>query len=297
MTAEREMTRVVRSWLREDEHESADRLLESVLDRLDTTPQRRSWWPARRYAPLNTQLRLLVALAAVVVVAVVGYQLLPRNSSTGTGGPTPSPVMTPTPTATPTPRPTKAAVVPGAGTLSIGRHDLNLEGVHMTFAIANPGWISNGIFGFDKGTYGTPDGRGFIVWKDDADGVFSDPCTQTKAPVAGPSAADMANAIAGMPSVELVSGPEAVTIGGKSAQHVVVRFPDELPCPASEYYIWYDTTISGNARYVSNPGNTIRVWIIEVDGKRVQLDGESNPGAPPEVDTELNAIVNSIQFD
>jgi len=29
----------------------------------------------------------------------------------------------------------------------------------------------------------------------------------------------------------------------------------------------------------------------------VQIDGESNPGAPPQVDAELNAIVNSIQFD
>ena len=45
MTAERDTTRVVRSWLRADEHESADRLLHTVLARLDTTPQRRPWWP------------------------------------------------------------------------------------------------------------------------------------------------------------------------------------------------------------------------------------------------------------
>ena len=35
MTAEREITRVVRSWLREDEHDSADLVLETVLARLD----------------------------------------------------------------------------------------------------------------------------------------------------------------------------------------------------------------------------------------------------------------------
>jgi len=292
MTAEREMARVVRSWLREEEHESADRVLEIVLARLGSTPQRRSRWSARRYAPLNTQTKVLIAAAAVVVLAVVGYQLLPRTGSIG--GPYPTPTATAPPTASPAPSPTqKALVVPSAGPLAVGKHDLNLEGVHMTFAIANPGWVSNGIFGFDKA-----DGHaGFIVWEDDADGVFSDPCTQTKAPKAGPAAADMANAIAGMPSIELVSGPEAFTIGGKPAQMVVVRMPDPLPCPNDQFYLWYDTTISQNARYASAAGNTVRVWIIEVDGKRIQLDGEYAAGAPPAIDAELWAIVNSIQFD
>ena len=296
MTAEREMARVVRSWLLEDEPDSADRVLEIVLDRLDSTPQRRSWWPARRYTPVNKQLKVLVAVAAAVVVAVVGYQLLPRNGSIG--GPNPTPTAAPSPTGSPRPSPTqKALVVPSAGPLAVGRHDLNLEGVHMTFAIANPGWTSNGEFGFDKGEFAAADSAGFITWEDDADGVFSDPCTSTQAPPAGPSAADMANAIASMSSIQLVSGPEAVTISGKPAQKVVVKMPDPLPCRYDQFYLWYDTTIRGNARYASGPGYTIRVWIIEVDGKRVQLDGETAAGADPTFQDEVEAIVNSIQFD
>jgi hypothetical protein len=78
---------------------------------------------------------------------------------------------------------------------------------------------------------------------------------------------------------------------------VVVRMPDPLPCPNDQFYLWYDTTISQNARYASAAGNTVRVWIIEVDGKRIQLDGEYAAGAPPAIDAELWAIVNSIQFD
>jgi hypothetical protein len=163
----------------------------------------------------------------------------------------------------------------------------------MTFAIANPGWVSNGDFGLDK----AGDHAGFIVWEDDADGVFSDPCTQTQAPKAGSTAADMANAIAGMTSIELVSGPEAFTIGGNPAQMVMVRMPNPLPCPSDQFFLWYDTTISGHARYASAAGNTIRVWIIEVDGKRIQLDGEYEAGSPAAIDGELWAIVNSIQFD
>ncbi len=93
MTADRETARIVRSWLREDEHESAGRVLDTVLARLDTTPQRRSWWPARR-APMNTYAKLIAAAAALLVVAVAGYQLLPRNGGIG-GQPTIAPSPTP----------------------------------------------------------------------------------------------------------------------------------------------------------------------------------------------------------
>ncbi len=64
MTTDRDTTRMVRSWLRTDEHESADRVLEAVLASLDTTPQRRLWWPSRRFTKMNTLTRLAVAAAA-----------------------------------------------------------------------------------------------------------------------------------------------------------------------------------------------------------------------------------------
>ena len=95
MSQERDVTRLVRSWIREDQHESADRILGVVLDRLDTTPQRRSW-PAWRSNLMNTYVKLIAAAAAVLVVAVAGYQLLPRSSGVGgepTIAPSPSPSL------------------------------------------------------------------------------------------------------------------------------------------------------------------------------------------------------------
>ena len=94
MSQERDVTRLVRSWIREDQHESADRILGVVLDRLDTTPQRRSWWPAWRSNRMNTYAKLIVAAAAVLVVAFAGFQLLPRSGGVGgepTLAPSPSP--------------------------------------------------------------------------------------------------------------------------------------------------------------------------------------------------------------
>ena len=91
MTTEHDpRTRVVLSWLREDAHEDAERLLLSALDEVDATPQRRSWWPAWRSSRMNTYAKLIAAAAAVLVVAVVGYQFLPGSGGVG-GQPTIAP--------------------------------------------------------------------------------------------------------------------------------------------------------------------------------------------------------------
>lgn len=99
MNVERDSrTRIVLSWLREDTHENAERMLLRALDEVDATPQRRSWWPAWRSNRMNTYAKLIAAAAAVLVVAVLGYQLLPRSGGIG-GQPTTAP--TPSPTAAP----------------------------------------------------------------------------------------------------------------------------------------------------------------------------------------------------
>jgi hypothetical protein len=83
MSQERDVSRLVRSWIREDQHESADRILGVVLDRLDTTPQRRSWWPAWRSNAMNAYVKMIAVAAAVLLVAVVGYQFLPASGGVG----------------------------------------------------------------------------------------------------------------------------------------------------------------------------------------------------------------------
>ncbi len=293
MSAERDVTRVVRSWLREDVHDYADRVLEIVLSRLDTTPQRRSFWPAWR-SPMKSQTKALIAVAAVVVVAVVGYQFLPSRGGVG-GTATPTPAPTPTPIVTPAPTAAPPAI-PRIGALAPGRHGVTLEGIRFTLELP-AGWISNGDFGIDKAAGIGPDGAGFIFWTEDANGVFADPCEQVRAPAAGPSAADLAAAIAAMPQIELVSGPTAVTIDGQPAQNVVVAIPDDIPCAPSDFYLWGDDVQLGQARYATRTGSTIRVWIIESDGARLQFDVETYAGAGPELDAEIQAIVDSIQFE
>jgi hypothetical protein len=90
MSTDRDTTRIVRSWLKTDEYESADRVLDAVLDQLDTTPQRRAtWWPARRLPPMSTSLRYGIAAAVVAVAAVVSFSFL-ANQVGPPSTPTPS---------------------------------------------------------------------------------------------------------------------------------------------------------------------------------------------------------------
>jgi hypothetical protein len=112
MTTDREVTRIVRSWLGDEEYESADRVLDFVFDRLDTTPQRRSWWPAWRIPNVSNAMR--VALVAIAVAAVLVGGAFALNSLPTTPAATPSPAPTPSPTAVPT-RGT-AALDPGSYT-------------------------------------------------------------------------------------------------------------------------------------------------------------------------------------
>ena len=93
MSADRDTTRIVRSWLEEGATALPDRVLDAVLDQVPATSQRRPLWPAWRFREMNNALKLAIAAVAVVVVAVVGITLLPRSG--GVGGPGPSPTPSP----------------------------------------------------------------------------------------------------------------------------------------------------------------------------------------------------------
>ena len=125
---DRDVTRVVRSWLHEDEHENAERVLDLVLDQLDTTPQRRAGWLARRFPVMNnTTVRWALAAAAAALVLIVGIWLVP-GANVG-GDPTPTPI------------PSVPAFndVPDGGVLAPGSYFIDGMPVGLTLTVPN-GW-------------------------------------------------------------------------------------------------------------------------------------------------------------
>jgi hypothetical protein len=298
MHSEPDVTRIVRSWLRTDEHESADRVLDSVFGLLDSTPQRRSRWPARRIADMNTYAKLAIAAAAVVVVAVVGINLLPGSGGAGGGGPVVSP--SPSPTPRPSPSSTPAAEFPPAGPLAAGTHRAVLDGVPLSFSVQSSGWTSSEPF-IVKGKDPQPDAFSLMFWESAPENVYADPCAHTPlSPPPSATAAGFAAAVATIPGTDLVTGPSSIDVGGRPAQHVVLKIREDLGCDPKTAYLWYDESTggaSGGWRWAAELGATINVWIVDVDGKRVWIDGESYKGAGPEVEQEIQQIVDSIKFE
>jgi hypothetical protein len=238
----------------------------------------------------------------VVVVAAVGSNLLSAPGEVWRG-PAVSPSPYPSSSPRPRPSPTLEVAFPSAGRLSIGTHTAVLDGVPLSFSVPASDWssnasdwISNGVFGIDKSTGVAPDRAGFIFWSDTPVGVFADPCAEVKSPPAGTSAADLAAAVAAIPGTDLVSGPTDVTVGGQPAKHVVLTVREDVDCIAESFYLWYAPR-ADLARYATELGSTIRVWIVDVDGAIVWIDGETYKGAGPEPGQEIQQIVDSIQFE
>ncbi len=297
MSTDREATRIVRSWLEEGVTALPDRVLDAVLDQVPATPQRRSWWPAWRFSDMNTYAKFAIAAAAVVVVAVVGINLLPRSGGDVGGAPAVSPSSTPSPSPAASPSPSEVAFPPD-GDLAAGKHSVTRNGIRLSVTLPTSGWLSDQSFFFNKGVETDPEGVSLLFWDANPIGVFADPCAEEKAAPAGPSAADLASAVSTLPGADLVSGPTDVTVGGHPAKHVVLTVPEDAACGAEglEFHLWYAPT-EGEERYLSAPGATMRVWIIDVDGTIVWIDGETYKGAGPGPGQEIQQIIDSIQFE
>jgi hypothetical protein len=311
MATERDVTRIVQSWLRTDEHESADRVLDNVLALLDATPQRRSWWPAQRNAEMNPFAKLAIAAAAVVAVALIAINLPRAGGGVGGSTPTVAPSSTPSPSASlsltspPSPSAPSAVAFPARGELAIATHRADVDGISLSFSVSTPGWFSAGdttsgggyIMKGRPGTWplsGKPDPAfGWILlWS--PDGVYTDPCAQKKGPAVGPSAGDLAAALETIAGTE-VTRPEKGSVGGHDAQRAVVSVPRDAPCTAEQFHLWYDETIGG--RWASLVPTTIKVRIVDVDGKRLFFETELLDPTNARLDEEMQQIVDSIQFE
>lgn len=117
-----------------------------------------------------------------------------------------------------------------------------------------------------------------------------DPAQQT--PTAAEAAADVASA----PGTVLVSGPRSVTVGGHPATRVVVTVREDRGCDPGYFYAW--PAAMGGAQWVrTDAGDTIRVWIVDMDGRwSLFIAAETGQDAPPDLEREVEEIVTSIHF-
>jgi hypothetical protein len=308
MSTDRDTTRIVRSWLRTEEHESADRVLDAVLNRLDTTPQRRvTWWPARRLPDMNTSAKLALT-AAVVVAAFLGYNYLlaPNVGAPRLGDPSPSEIVE-----------QSAAPSPDPSTIYYENRIATPFPIDIAFEMPTT-WewwtttqTASGILAPSTNPNGAGWGLFFFTF---TDSLFADPCDVaqgTLQPIPGGTVGDLAQAMTTLPRMR-ASDPAAIEVDGYSGVQFELTAPeDEASCPDGAATVF---TVPGweDALYEMNLGETVDFRIVDVDGQRLVILATDYPrtshweerwGVPFDADVhathqlELARIVDSIDIN
>jgi hypothetical protein len=274
-----------------DEYEGSSPLPEDVRNairaQLPSTKQRPAWWPGWRFPEMNQAMRIALASAAVVAVAVIGISLF-RGMNVGgqdlIGG---------------SPSPTPEPAAPSDGPLEAGTYSIapfTLPGGPISFTLTVPsGWEADGRSGvWPAGGPEGPDGAAVAFLQ--VEGLFADPCNgNTGEPdvAVGPSVDDLVTALGSQPTYESSAAGE-VTVDGYPGKRLDLQLPSDIDfatCDGGQFWVW------DAAPYAQGPGNRWQVTIIDVDGTRVVVLAEDFAGTPANIPAELQAIVDSVQID
>jgi hypothetical protein len=291
MSTDRDTTRLVRSWLEEGVTALPDRVLDAVLDQVPATHQRRPWWPTRRFADMNTYAKLATAAAAVLLVAVVGYQLLPSKPGLSGGVPTPSPSPTPALSPSATPALPTGSLAPGTYT----QRGTAYTSAPFSFAVP-AGWsyADGNIF---KGTHTEAAAVTIDSWL--VDHVYPDACRSSGRSVAvGPTKAELVAALTAQVGVKR-TGPTSVTFGGLPATRFVLAEAAGMPasgCDGGILHIWADVGGSDAGGEPIAPGSTQTIYVIESAGHATAFAVQRPQGTSAADLAELQSILDSVTF-
>jgi len=297
--ARSDFDRALREWFADGPTTMPDRAIDAVADRIDRQPQRRSWrLPGRPL--MNIHAKVGFAAAALIVVAIAGYSLLPRTAP-GPGG-----IPSPSPTSVPTGSP---ATAPGASTapseavscedgtacsgrLQAGAHAAQLFEPVVTFTTP-PGWVNlidlDNLYKLDSET--TDDY--LLVIADVAISDHATTCEPVKLPGVGNTVADWIGFVTTHPA--LVAGaPVAVDLGDAHGQvlNLSIRTGWTKTCdgfPGASLQFIMQTADAHIGTYGAASWNWLRLYVLDVGGETVLI---TQYGLGP----EITEIVESMDF-
>lgn len=245
--------------------------------------------PARR---LSARVALAAAPVVVAVVVLMGVVVTSGDDADRQSRPAGAP-------------PSQPGVVSREDPL-LARHAVTEEGVPFAFRVPTVGWekfssistdkSAGGPISINKSIVGPQGAEAIIFWTSFPDGDYADPCARLLSPPVGSSAGDLAAAVSTAPGTKLVTGPSNVTLGGRPAKHVALTVREKVGCDPGFFYTWRD--VNGGALWpTTGVGDTIRVWIVDVDGTRLFIEAETTKQAVGGLEQEVQQIVESISFE
>lgn len=229
--------------------------------------------------------KLLAAAAAVLVVAVVGYQLIPRHAGPGTPTATPSPAATPQPTAVPP--------LPVGGPLDAGTYR---TGSGPTFLVTVPsGWVSVGGTSVRK-NLDQANEVALEMYRADIL-VFANACQSAGTEESiGPTTADLIAALMAQENSEISEAVD-VTVGGLPGKRVEISAPADLnvsQCSIGSLQVWVD---GSGTNYLAgvHPGAPATAYVADTPGGRLLLVPHNEDASSADI-AERDAILASIEI-
>lgn len=280
---DRNFDQLLDAWMDLGPHVAPARVVEAVRLEARSTrqmPAALSGWATRRFPSMNNYLRIGAAAAVLVIAAALGYGSL---IAPGVGGPG---AGDPASTEAPSEGPAWLDTQPAGEPLEPGSYFTTVAGHRVTFSVP-AGWQPNIV----------PQ----VVWTDDSvarlgfgeiENIYADPCQPDLGlldPAPGPTAGDLASALAAIPGVTATA--TAAEVSGFSARYVELDVPNAFGnCIADGG----EALLSGEGTL--EPG-IHRFWVVDVDGNRVVINSVARPGALSRQVDEMDEIVGSTRID
>lgn len=258
---------------------------------------------------LNANVKLAATIAAVMIVTVIGFNLLP-TASTGIGGPHPTassaPTPTPTPIPTPTPTPSFDPLSVCAGdcrgalpvTVTYGSRTFDPA---LTYAVPS-GWVNNIDL---PRAYGLANGGGYIGLMTGPFVDFADPDCEGRGRGPAGVGTTVTEVVATLSGDErLLAAPaQAVTIGDRTGQTLDMQIAPSWTGTCT----WSDgmpgVHILGTTDDISGPGFLLagtertRFIFLDVGESVVSINiGVTNGTDFEAFATEVMPIIESMRF-
>ena len=296
MTTDRETLQRMAAWLEDGRTQLPDHVLDAVLEQLPSKRQRRPRWPARRVTDMNPIAKFAIAAAAVVVVAIVGFNLLRPAAPSQVGGmasPSPEPSSSPAPLA-----PTTGAIEPG-------RYRWTSPGGEVSFALPD-GWTGQPEGLITKNIDTAADitlGHNLPGSRYEVTHVYADACLSENAlePI-GDTVADLVGALDAQASTDVVV--RDVAAGSVVGQRVEVNEAPGVDRSTCRYgaeagagaplQIWADEAETDYFAFA--PGFRGVVYAFDVDGERFAFNATIGPEATEADVAAVDAVVESFEF-
>lgn len=292
---DRTLDQILQAWLDVGPDVAPDHLHEAVAQEArDTRQAAASWrrWIGDSVMSPSTVANIALAAAATALVLVVGLGLMTL------GRPVPGTTNLST---SPSPQPTtRSGVDSNDADYSIGRHYLTVEGRPLSLEIPSPGWEPYGELLIAKSEAGSQGAEAIIYW---THYNWMTEHGETDAVACGPWAnqpdISVDRLVAQMstdPGVDLVEASSDVTVGGRSAKHLVVTVAADLGCDPGYFFNWRAQT-GGALWQMSSVGDTLRVWIVDDSPEPFFIVAATNAEASQSLAQEVQQIVESVSFD